>query len=253
MYCGIGIALFYLQDKCLLHPSKLAPEYKFSFKSPFKELTIPVNNTDTISLIHFFPSNAIKKGIVIYFHGNAGNVEAYSKSANFFTDKGYEVLMSDYPGFGKSTGVITEQKLYQQAFQLYKLAQQYYQEDSIIVYGQSFGTGVAANLASYSKPRHLILESPYSSIPDLFRSYTYIYPVASMANFKLPTIEYVADVKAPIIIFHSPDDEVIPFSCAEKIKQSLKSTDKFITIEGVTHNNISASDAYNSEMNRLLQ
>ena len=69
--------------------------------------------------------------------------------------------MIDYPGFGKSTGVFSEQLLYDWALTLYKLARAYYSPDSIIIYGKSMGTGIAAQLASIRDCRHLILETPY--------------------------------------------------------------------------------------------
>jgi pimeloyl-ACP methyl ester carboxylesterase len=251
IYCGIGIVLFYLQDKLLLNPVKLPATFNFSFNTSFKELSIPMNETDTLSVIHFISNQKEKKGIIIYFHGNTGNVAAYSKAAYFFTDKGYDVIMPDYPGFGKSAGELTEKKLYQQAYQVYKLAQQYFKEDSVIIYGQSFGAGIAANLATYSNAKHLILESPNSSIPDLYRSYTFIYPVKSMSNFKIPTTEFISDVKAPIAIFDAGN--AFPKSTAYKLKELLKPTDKFIEVIDVSNKNLVEAIAYKKEMEELLK
>jgi hypothetical protein len=85
VYCLVGIALFYTQDKFLLHPIPVSTDYHFKFEHSFKEMNIPINNEDTVNLIRFIPTDdTIAKGVVIYFHGNAGNVEHYAEGINIF-------------------------------------------------------------------------------------------------------------------------------------------------------------------------
>ena len=73
-------------------------------------------------MIKFFPADSVRKGVVVYYHGNKENIERYAKFANNFTKHGYEVWMEDYPGFGKTTGERTEKKMYEQALQVQKMA-----------------------------------------------------------------------------------------------------------------------------------
>ena len=70
IYCAIGISLYYLQDKFLFHPQKLSTDHVFKFAGPFEEVSIPLNNTDTISMVKFFPKDSLRKGVVLYYHGN---------------------------------------------------------------------------------------------------------------------------------------------------------------------------------------
>ena len=161
LYSIIGLALYYLQEKFLFHPVKLAADYTYRFDGPFEELNIPFNETDTMNLVKFFPKDSVRKGVVLYYHGNKENIGRYAKFVNNFTKHGYEVWMEDYPGFGKSTGERTEKKLYQQAMAVYTMAAGKYGKDSIIVYGKSFGTGIAAYVAANTKCKRLILETPY--------------------------------------------------------------------------------------------
>ena len=156
IYCVIGIALYYAQNYFLFHPIPLARSYQYKFDSPFEEVDIPINNTDTLNLVKFFPAGGVSKGVVLYFHGNKGNINRYAKFVYNFTRQGYEVWMEDYPGFGKSIGERSEKALYQQAQQVYILANSKYNKDSIIIYGKSFGTGIAAYLASIKDCRRLI-------------------------------------------------------------------------------------------------
>jgi len=253
LYCAIGIALFYLQDYFLFHPIVLARDYQYKFDISSREMDIPFNETDTLNMVQFFPTDSARKGIVIYFHGNRGNINRFARFASNFTKHGYEVWMPDYPGYGKSVGVRNEKKLYQQAAQVYKLALTKYKKDSIVIYGKSFGTGIAAYLASVVDCKQLILETPYYSIPDLFNCYAFIYPTGRMANYKIPTNEYLQEVKVPITIFHGTDDGVIPFRCVTKLKTVLKPTDLFITIEKGTHHNLNEFPLFQQKLDSLLK
>ncbi len=253
LYASIGIVLFYLQDKILFHPKKLGADFQYKFKDRFEEINIPFNDTDTMNLIKFLPDNIPVKGVVIYFHGNMKNIAHYATFVGPFLKLGYEVWMEDYPGFGKSTGLITEQKLYEQALQVKKMADVKFHTDSIIIYGKSLGTGIAANLASRTKAKMLILETPYYSIPSMFSSYAFMYPNEQMSNYKLPTNLFLQDVACPVIIFHGTSDAVIPYRNAKKLLSVLKPTDKFITIEGASHINVNANPQYFNAIDSLLK
>lgn len=253
LYCIIGIALYYLQSVFLFHPVALPRDYKYRFNIPFAEVEIPINKTDTLNMVKFFPTGTIRKGVVIYFHGNKGNINRYAKFAPAFTNNNYEVWMADYPGYGKTTGQRTEQILYEQASQVYRMAVSKYGNDSIILYGKSLGTGIASYLASLQDCKGLILETPYYSIPDIFRCYAPIYPVSRMITYKIPTHEYLANVKAPITIYHGTDDRVIPYRCAAKLKDLLKSQDQFITIQDGSHNDLSKFSLFQQKLDSLLK
>ncbi len=253
LYSAIGIALYYLQEKFIFHPEKLSAAYVYDFKVPFEEVNIPFNNTDTINMIKFFPHDSVRRGVVVYFHGNRQNIERYAKFAANFTKAGYEVWMEDYPGFGKSTGERTEKKMYQQALQVQKMAAAKYGKDSIIIYGKSFGTGIASYVAANSNNRRLILETPYYSIPSLFSCYAPIYPTASMSTYQIPVYKFLPDVHYPITIFHGTSDYVIPYPNAARLKKILKPGDEFITIEKGGHHNLNDLDLVKQKLDSLLK
>ncbi len=253
LYAVIGIALYYLQDTILLRPDALPRDYKYAFDFPFGEVEIPINKTDTINMIQFYPTDSIRKGVVIYFHGNKGNVRRYRRFVTRFTKNGYEVWMPDYPGYGKSVGTISEKALYQQAEQVYTMAASRYQQDSIIIYGKSFGTGIAAYLASVKRCRQLILETPYYSVAHLFGCYAPIYPTTRMANYKMPTHRFLEEVSVPVSIFHGTSDGVIPYRCAVKLKKVLKPTDLFVTIPGGNHRDLNDYPVMKQTLDSLLR
>jgi len=252
LYSAIGITLFYLQEKILFHPTVVERNMPWKFDIPFEEIDLPINSTDTFNFVKFFPKDAVKKGVVLYFHGNKGNIKRYVRFVNNFTKHGYEVWMGDYPGFGKSVGDRSEKILYEQAKQLYKMAASKYPADSIIIYGKSLGTGIAAYTAAAGNAQRLILETPYYSIPALFSCYAPIYPNSRMASYKIPTHEYLSEIKYPITIFHGTDDGVIPYRSAGKLKEALKPFDQFITIEGGTHHNLNDYPVFHQKLDSLL-
>ena len=253
IYVVVGIVLYYLQQRILLHPKAHPEGYAYSFSVPFAEINIPINKNENFNIVQFFPKDPVRKGVILYFHGNMRNINHYARFADNFTSHGYEVWMPDYPGFGKTTGVLTEKKLYDQALLAYKLVHTKFKADSIIIYGRSFGTGVASHLASAVDCKYLILETPYYSIPALFNHYLPIYPTSYMAKFKLPVNEYLKEATMPVIIFHGTNDDIIPYSVAKKLKHNLKQTDEFITIEKGKHNDLGDFPVYKHKIDSLLR
>ena len=101
--------------------------------------------------------------------------------------------------------------------------------------GRSLGAAIAANLAKKYNPRILILESGFSSTPDVAARHYPIFPVRLLCRYKYKTAEYVKDIRCPLLVIHSPDDEIIPYSNAEKIFNSAKEPKEFLEISG-SHN-----------------
>ncbi len=252
VYCGVGIALYYLQEKLMFHPESLPYNYAFKFDIPFKEVNIAMNANDNLNLVQFFPTGMQTKGVVLYFHGNRGNINRYAKYATNFTKNGYEVWMPDYPGYGKTTGKLSEENFYKQANEVYKLANSKYKEDSIIIYGKSLGSGIAAWVASKKKCKRLILETPYYSMADLLGHYAPIYPTNSMAHFKFPTFQYLQEIQEPVTVFHGTDDGVVPYSNGKKLTKFFKPGDEFITIEKGGHNNLNDFPLFHEKLDSLL-
>jgi uncharacterized protein len=254
IYGIAGIALFYLQDAILFHPSPIARHEKYDFMDQHcREITIPYDRETSLNIVQFNPpSDSTPKAVVLYFHGNRKNIGWYAKYAANFTKNGFAVWMIDYPGYGKSTGKFTEQRLYDFALQLYKLARTRYQPANIIIYGKSLGTCIASQLASIRDCRYLILETPCYSMDALVAHYFPIYPVNRMLHYHFPVYEYIQKADAPVIIFHGTDDGVIPYSQARRLVPLLKKSDAFITIPGAGHNNLNDFTFFHRQLDSLL-
>jgi len=253
IYCLIGIVIYYGQNKILFHPQELTQQSHYSFPYPFKEVNLPYTKKSTINIIQFAANQPQPKGVVLYFHGNKENISHYAQAVPDFTSRGYDVWMIDYPGFGKSTGDFTEKNLYDWALVFYKLAQAKYSKDSIIIYGKSMGTGIAAQLATLRDCKTLILESPYYSFPSLISNWLPIYPVNNMIRFKIPTWQYLQEITNPVVIFHGTSDYTIPIRNCNRLKEYLKPRDVFVTVEGGHHNDLPAFPVYKQKLDSLLK
>ena len=253
VYCLVGIAFYYLQERIYFFPVALSADSSYHFAQPFIEKNLQLDAATNISIVQFKVPDSVRKGLVLYFHGNWENVNHYAEFSANFTRNGYEVWMPDYPGFGRSTGKLSEQLLYDEALQVYKLARVQYPPDSIIIYGRSMGTGVAAQLASVRDCKKLVLETPYYSLTSLTRRMLWMYPLDMLMHFKLPEYAYLEKVTAPVTVFHGTSDGVIPYGNAERLKTVLKKGDEFITIEGGSHNDLNKFALFHHKLDSLLK
>jgi len=253
IYCLIGIGFYYLQDLILFHPEPISSNTKYQFNVPFDEINIPYNKETVLNIVRFKTKDSVPKGVVLYFHGNRKNIGWYEKYSVNFTKNGYEVWMMDYPGFGKSKGKFKEQELYDYALQFYKLARSKFQPTQIVIYGKSFGTCLATELASIRDCKYLILEAPCYSMSSLVSHYMPIFPVSRMLHYQFPNNIYIKEVTAPILIMHGTSDGIIPFGNAKRLVPLLKPNDQFIPIDGGSHNDLSDFPQFHQALDSLLR
>ncbi len=251
-YGLMGVALYYLQEPILFRGVRVPDDTIYHFQQPFSETGIDMDASTHIDLIQFHATDTPQKGVVLYFHGNREGVRHYTDRVAPFTKNGYEVWMPDYPGYGKSTGKRTEQGLYDEALQVYKLARTHYRPDQIIIYGRSLGTGIAAELAAIRDCRMLFLETPYYSLYSLVGIYAWMYPLKTMLHFHFPVYAYLPKVTAPVHIIQGTNDWTIPYFHAAKLKPLLKKGDSFLTIPGGSHNNLNSFPQMQNLIDSLL-
>ena len=253
IYIIVGVALYFLQDYILFHPVSLKKDHVYDFPEKHNEINIPITENSNLNIVQFFSTDTTIKGVVLYFHGNKKNISWYAKYSPYFTRQGYEVWIIDYPGFGKSTGKFTEQNLYDWADHMYNFARSRFNADSIIIYGKSMGTGIAAHLASAQPCKRLILETPYYNYPSVIKHYLPFYPIDWMIHFKIQTWRYLQNVRVPVTIFHGTDDKIITYRNAERLKQFLKPADEFITIKDGEHNDLFKFNETIQKLDSLLK
>jgi uncharacterized protein len=250
LYICIGVGIYYSQKLFLLHPKVIFQSNKLNIRQLHVEHSFNWLNQKKFSLIQF--TTPAKKGLVLYLHGNKENAERYAPYTTVFTEKGYEVWMPDYPEFGKTEGVATEENLYIAALLAYDSMVANNANLPIIVYGKSLGTGLANYIASKRACNAVILETPYYNIPSLFKDWVHIYPMQYLSTYKIPSNIYFEQANKPTTIFHGTNDWVIPYRNAKRFKPILKTSDTFITIKGANHTNINQHNDYLHYMDAYL-
>jgi alpha-beta hydrolase superfamily lysophospholipase len=246
----LSLLIYFFQDKLIFFPQKLEASFKFRFRDNFRERYFETSKNVRIHALHFQVKNP--NGLIYYLHGNAGSLQGWGEVAGDFTVHGYDVLMIDYRGYGKSNGTITESGLLKDAIVIYDTMRKEYNEKSIVVYGRSIGTGIASYVASERSPGMLILESPYYNLPDAAKSYFPWVP-SSLIRFKFRNDLHLKKITCPVILFHGTLDEVLDVKGSYKLKPLLKPDDRLIIIEGGRHNDLSFFEEYQTELKKILQ
>ena len=247
----IGTSLYFLQEKVLFRPTVLNQNHVFKFSNSFEELFLKTDDKAIINAIHFKVENP--KGVLLYFHGNAGDLSRWGIITEYFVDMNYDVLVMDYRTYGKSTGTLSEHALYSDAQFCYNYLKERYIENEISVYGRSLGTGIATFIASVNNPRQLILETPYYNIIDVAEHRFPLFPVKYLMHYKLPSNEFIQKVKCHISILHGTDDYVVPIKSGEKLFEiSPQDLTTFTAIENGSHNDLINFETYRKKIQEIL-
>ena len=247
---AIGL-LYFFYPYLIFQPIKLNRNYSFHFDHPFEELFLETSSGVSLNAI-YFKTNKIRKGVVLYLHGNADNLQRWASYHDDFTKRGYDILFIDYKGYGKSGGIPNETNLYEDAQTAYNWLCKNYQEDEIIIYGRSLGAAAASNLATKVFCKILILETPFDDIQGVLESNLPFQYLPFEIEYDLPNNQHLKKITSSVYIFHGTQDLVVPYRCAIRLKPFLKEKDEFITIEGGSHKNLSTFDRYQNEMDRIL-
>lgn len=250
-YLVLCLLMYYFQERFIFLPEKLSKDFKFEFTQPFKEINVQTENGKLLNGLLFTADSS--KGLIFYLHGNAGSLENWGSVAKTYTDLHYDIFIPDYPGYGKSEGIIkSENQLFSDIQIVYNKLKQTYNEDSIIIIGYSIGTGLAAKLASDNHPKQLILQAPYYSLTDMMK---HTYPVLPtfLLKYKFETAKYLKKCRMPLVIFHGNTDQVIYYGSSLKLQKEFKSTDTLITLDGQGHNGMTGNPDYLHALQKVLK
>lgn len=202
----------------------------------------------------FIPGDATR--VLLYFHGNAGNISHRLHTLRQFHDLGLSVFIIDYRGYGKSEGSPGEDGLYRDA----EAAWQYLTDvrgipaGNIVVFGRSLGGSIASWLASERSPGALILDSSFTSVPDIGQEAYPWLPVRLLSRFQHATIEHVAKATCPVLVVHSRHDDIIPFHHGKALFSAANEPKFFVELRG-GHNDasITSQTVYLDGLRSFLQ
>lgn len=235
LYVLFCLYLYFLQDRMIFYPNLPGRELRGKPSDiGLNYESVQIRTSDNILLHGWFIKTRKERGTVLFFHGNAGNISHRLDSIRIFHSLGLSVLIIDYRGYGQSEGRVSEQGTYldAEAAWLYLIEEKNIEPREIIVFGRSLGGAIAANLAAKVQPAALILESVFSSVPDLAARFYPVFPVRLLARFSYDTRKALASVSCPVLVIHSPDDEIIPFENGRVLFASAREPKTFLKIRG---------------------
>lgn len=236
VYVGFCLLFYFFQHLLFFRPEILSPSFKYKYSFPFEELEFEMEDGGKINGIYFkVPSS---RGVVFYLKGNSRSIKGWGKFAKDFLSNGYDFLMIDYRGFGKSTGKRSQERLFNDSQFMYKWLRERYAEDEIVLYGRSLGSGVAARISSWNSPRLLLLDSPYFSFYYNIRRFIFWTPLKWLLRYDIRTDQYLKTTSCPIHIIHGTADHLIPFKQSKMLYELYPEKIKLIPIMGAHHNDL---------------
>ncbi|NCO84337.1 MAG: alpha/beta hydrolase [Nitrospirae bacterium CG_4_10_14_3_um_filter_44_29] len=237
----IGLALGYLlligfvylrQGSMVYYPTKEIEGTPADIGLKYEEITLKTK--DSVNLSAWYVPAKDERGVVLFCHGNAGNISHRLDSIRIFHDLGLSVFIFDYRGYGRSEGSATEKGTYLDAESAweYLVNVKGARPEKIILFGRSLGSAVAAELALKHKAAGIIIESGFKTIPALGAKFFPYLPLRLISRFQYSTIDKVGMIKMPKLFIHSPQDEMIPYEHGAALFKNATEPKEFLQITG---------------------
>lgn len=253
---GIVCAWYYFrQESVIFQPSRLSSGHDFRFDRPFEEHWIEVEPGVELNAL-LFPAPGSDNPVVLYLHGNAGHLQDWGWHADLYVEAGYDFLVIDYRGYGKSAGrVESETQLHADIDRVWEWTTARYAPRDVTLVGYSLGAALAARLAcgSDSAPARLVLLAPFYSARDMARHLVPFVPIG-LLRYPLRTDRALTECRPglPITIFHGEGDRTVPFSQGRRLAELLGSRARLVPLPDATHQDVAADPLFRSEMAKLL-
>lgn len=253
-YSVILAVMYFKQDSMIYQPEKEIWQTPKNIGLEYEEIILKTKDLITISGWYIPAQNEI--GVILFCHGNAGNISDRLDSIRIFNSLGLSVFIFDYRGYGKSEGKPSEQGTYLDAEAAwdYLLNVKQKQSYKIVLFGRSLGGAVAAELALRNNPAGLIVESSFTSAPDLGAGFYPWLPVKLISKFRYSTIDKIGLINCPKLVIHSPADEIIPFEHGRALYAKASPPKEFLEIRG-GHNEgfLASGGTYREGLGRFLR
>jgi fermentation-respiration switch protein FrsA (DUF1100 family) len=228
---GAGL-LYATQENQIFNFAPVADNHNYNFPDPHEEIWLENGNAKLHGI--FYPTQANRRGVILHFKGNAGNIGYSPKMASTFLARGFDFIAMDYRGFGKSKGELSEAALLSDAEIWYDYARNRFPKDDLRVVGYSLGTTFASHLSSARKAEKVLLFAPMKSILDMAQR-RFVYVPDFMTKYPFRNDLKLADATGEILIFHGLDDKIVPHASGVELKNVINDNDYFYSIEGADH------------------
>jgi hypothetical protein len=235
VYLGLALYLYVFQAHFVYFPN--LPSRQVDATPADIGLAFEAVNLDTVdgeTLAGWFIPAPAARGTLLYLHGNGGNIGHRLDPIEVFHRLGLNVLIIDYRGYGASSGKPSEEGTYQDALAAWHwLTQhQHIEPQRIVFFGESLGGSVAAWLAARHAPAGLVMYASFTSVPEMAQALYPIFPASRLARYRYDTRAALGNVNCPVLILHSPEDEIIPFSHAQALLEAAHEPKRLVELRG---------------------
>jgi len=198
----------------------------------FEEVSFAAS--DGVKLHGWYLPRADAKLTALFCHGNAGNVSDRVEKLVILHSLGVNVFIFDYRGYGRSEGRPSEQGTYRDALAAYEWlrAQKKTEPRQIVLYGESLGCAMAVEVATQHDVGGVVLESAFTNVPDMARAIYPIIPLHLFCHYRYDSLAKLGRVKAPVLIFHSREDEIVPFQHGQRLFAAAPEPKRFVELRG---------------------
>jgi len=234
VYIGLCLLVYLVQARLVYFPFREIEATPHSLGLDYEEVRLKAS--DGVELSAWFVPCEGSRGAVLFCHGNAGNISHRLHIIRMFHDLGFGMLIFDYRGYGQSQGSPTERGTYLDAQAAWDyLVERQTPPGRIVIYGESLGGAVAAWLAKEHTPGALVLQSTFTSLPDVgARVYPWL-PVRLLSRFRYNARSHVQQVKCPVLVAHGARDEIVPYALGRRLFEAANEPKEFLELSG-SHN-----------------
>ena len=233
-YAVAALGMYVFQRKLQYYAENkgLTPERVGVVGATVETLTTP----DGEKIIVWYAPAAEGKPTILYFHGNAGEIGDRPLRFNYYHSRGLGVAYVSYRGYGGSTGSPTEQGLITDATTAYDwLLAKGIEPAAIALLGESLGSGVAVQIATQKQVGAVALNAPYTSTADIAARIYWWLPVRLLMQDQFKSIDFIAKVKAPLLVVHGDQDILIPLEFGKRLFAAANEPKEMEIIQGFGH------------------
>ena len=251
---GIVNALMYQQQPSMVfYPYETLHESPKDWSMVFENVTL--KTSDGLQLHGWYIPKPGASKTILFFHGNGGNISHRGESIKIFRDLGLNVFIFDYRGYGHSQGSPSEEGLYEDGRTAWKYLteQKNIKPENIIIFGRSLGGAVATKLASEVTSSALIIESTFTSASDMADKLMPFVANFIVFRYRFNSIGRIKSIKQPLLVIHSPVDEIIPYKLGKRLFDEAEEPKVFVEISG-DHNNgfLRSKGAYENALRSFI-
>lgn len=246
--------LWWRQESLMFYPVPLPADHRLATAPDIQERAVAVPGA-SLSVLHLQRPGA--RGVVFFLHGNAGNLQGWFGNADFYREAGFDLVMPDYRGFGKSTGrIASARQLREDVRAVWDAIAPHYRGRKVVVYGRSLGTGLAADLARQLSeegraPDLTVLVSPFTHMRDLAAEF-YPWVPGAVLRYPLETEGHLAGIAGPVLLVHAEQDRLIRAHHSRRLQQVLPRA-RLLVVPGAGHNDLHESPVYRDALASALR